>query len=251
MISDVNLPQQYIAESEQVQFTDKTSKSTTKSGRRESSTQRDNQGSITASSTQGASRSKAVKQLSFRIDDNTHHRISLAAQRAGKTSINAWMEEVLSAAADDVLESNKDAVVSETIQTLLEDPGYATRLIEGVTPYLRDSSPPTVFQFSHALKKLLIGWDLISPFIEEASPESASEFVQVLSQPFPSVTKLAAAVVPLLQETDAATVLRYNIALKKLLLGFASVAPFVKEKKTDSLLQIALVVERLLGEIQA
>jgi predicted HicB family RNase H-like nuclease len=252
MISDKNPPQPQLAEPEEVQVTDQTSQQIAKSGRRKPSKQQDHQGSNTASSTQGASqRLKAVKQLSFRIDDNTHQRISLAAQRAGKNSINSWLEEVVSAAADDILESSKDAVVSGAIQTLLEEPGYATRLIEGVMPYLRDSNPPTVFQFSHALKKLLIGWDMIKPFVEEASLTPSLELVQALFQPSQRVTKLAAAVVPFLQETDTVTVLRYNTALKKLLLGFAAVAPFVKEKKTDNLLRIAGVVEDLLDEIQA
>jgi predicted HicB family RNase H-like nuclease len=252
MVSDINLHQQQPAEPESVQIPNQKSKQTAKLGRQKSYELQDNQDSIAASSKQVASqRLKAVKQLSFRIDDNTHQRISLAAQRAGKSSINSWLEEVVSAAADDILESSKDAVVSGAIQTLLEEPGYATRLIEGVMPYLRDSNPPTVFQFSHALKKLLIGWDMIKPFVEEASSAPPLELVQALFQPSQRVTKLTAAIVPFLQETDTVTVLRYNTALKKLLLGFAAVAPFVKEKKTDNLLRIAGVVEDLLDEIQA
>jgi predicted HicB family RNase H-like nuclease len=240
-----------LEEPEQVQVATKKSKQSTKLDRQDSSTQQNNQGSLAAGTTQSASeRSKAVKQLSLRIDENTHHRISLATQRAGKASINAWMEEVLSAAADDILESSKDVVISETIQTLLEDPCYATRLIEGVTPYLRDSNPPTVFQFSHALKKLLIGWDMMKPFVEAASTELTPERTQGLSKSSQSVTKLVAAVIPFLQATDAVSVLRYDAALKKLLLGLAAVSPFVKEKKIDSLLQIAVVVESLLEEIQ-
>jgi len=250
MVSDINLHQQQPMEPEQVQVTDKTNKQTAKLSRQKSATLQDDQGSIAASSTQSASqRSKAVKQLSFRIDENTHHRISLASQRADK-SINAWMEEVLSAAADDILERVNDASIdSVVIQKLLEHPDYATRLIEGVTPYLRDSDPPTIFQFSNALKRLMVGWDMMLPLLEEAGTDQTPALIQSLSKSPRSITELFAAVSPFLKEADSVTVRRFNAAFKKLLLGFSAVLPFVKERKNDNMLQIAVVIENLLGEI--
>lgn len=198
-------------------------------------------------------RSKAVKQLSLRVEDSTHQKITLAAQKSGK-SINAWIEEVVEGAADDVLErSNEGEITSGTIRLMIEDPDYSVRLIEGITPYLRDSSPPTIFQFSTALKKLLFGWDMLMPLLKrEGLPLTADPFADRSRSSRPVSSLVADALA--FQAEDSTAVVQFTTVLKKLLLGMVAISPLIKEgktgEKTENLLKVVVVIEELLDEIE-
>lgn len=210
-------------------------------------------------------RSKAVKQLSLRVEDSTHQKITLAAQKSGK-SINAWIEEVVEGAADDVLErSNEGEITSGTIRLMIEDPDYSVRLIEGITPYLRDSSPPTIFQFSTALKKLLFGWDMLMPLLKREDLHWIADLAAHLSDNLSSnqsghqsrslrpVSSLVADALAF-QAEDSTAVVQFTTVLKKLLLGMVAISPLIKEgksgEKTENLLKVVVVIEELLDEIE-
>lgn len=199
-----------------------------------------------------AQRPKAVKQLSLRIDDSTHQRISLAAQKAGK-SINAWIEEVVSEAADDLLGGVDGEINSESIRLLIEDDEYAVRLIEGIAPYLRDSSPPTIFKFSSALKKLLVGWDGMLPLLGAEEFDFSSKLTQLIDE-LDSVSNLVLALFSFSLKEDTESILHLSAALKKFLLGITAVSPFIKkgieEKRTENILNVVVVIEALLREIE-
>lgn len=206
----------------------------------------------------------ALKQLSLRIDEGTHAKISQAAQKADK-SINAWMEEVLSMAADDTLGSEGEGVIdSAAIRHLIEDPGYAKRLIELLEPHLKDNSFAAIFQFSHPLRKLLVGWDRIKPMLPpsgwladsptasdldsdpDLDPDSASESNSAIAK----LTDAILPCLPAINAVDAVAVIQFNTALKKFLLGLAAVMPFVKVDGNHSLLAIVKTVEQLVNEIE-
>lgn len=197
-----------------------------------------------------------VKQLSLRIDDKTHSKISLAAQKADK-SINAWMEEVLSEAAEDVLAYGGDDVISSSaIRRLLEEPHYASRLIESIAPHLQDNSFSTVFQFSPALRKLLVGWDRLKPLLEQGSIEQTGlplELVQRLAEGPQGIANLIAAVLPFLPDggpdSNSVLALQLSRALKKLFLGIAAIKPFIKGGNSH-ILYVVITIEGLLSEIE-
>ncbi|MBW4465392.1 MAG: toxin-antitoxin system HicB family antitoxin [Pegethrix bostrychoides GSE-TBD4-15B] len=200
----------------------------------------------------------ALKQLSLRIDEGTHAKISQAAQKADK-SINAWMEEVLSMAADDTLGSEGEGVIdSAAIRHLIEDPGYARRLIELIEPNLQDSSFAAIFQFSHPLRKLLVGWDRIKPLLPPSGlladlPTASGLDPDSDSAPDSAIVKLTDAILPCLpaiNAVDAVAVIQFNTALKKFLLGLAAVMPFMKADRNHSLLAVVKVVEQLVHEIE-
>jgi hypothetical protein len=221
-------------------------------------------------------RSKAaLKQLSLRIDDGTHSKISQAAQKADK-SINAWMEEVLSEAADDTLGSEGEgAIDSDAIRYLIEDAQYSKKLIEAIAPYLKDNSFAAIFQFSHPLRKLLMGWDRIKPLLQELPDLRLKSTQPPVSPPVPlpapqpefqpelqpelqpeaqlglqsGVAKLTDAVLPCLSSADPVVAIQFSRALKKFLLGLAAVKPFMKEGN-HSLLSIVMIIEALVHEIE-
>jgi uncharacterized protein (DUF1778 family) len=201
-----------------------------------------------AGATHTDQRSKVVvKQLSLRVNDQTHSRITLAAQKADK-SINAWMEEVLSEAAEDVLAlGGDDAIHSSAIRKLLDDPDYASRLIENIAKYLRDTSVTTIFQLGPALRKLLVGWDRIKPFLKEDAVLPL-DLVQDLAEP-QGMAKLINAISPFLQDGSPVSMLQLNRALKKLFLGIAAIKPFVKGENSH-ILYVVITIERLLSEIE-
>ena len=194
----------------------------------------------------------ALKQLSLRIDDGTHSKISQAAQKADK-SINAWMEEVLSEAADDALGSGGDGTIySAAIRYLIEDPTYSRRLIEAIAPHLQDNSFAAIFQFSHPLRKLLVGWDRIKPLLQEKVLQEnwsrSPEFLESL-EPNPGVVKLTDAVLPYVSTADPALAMQFHSALKKFLLGIAAVKPFMREEKSQNLLSVVRTIEELVNEL--
>lgn len=197
-------------------------------------------------------RSKAVKQLSLRIDDSTHQKISLAAQQVDK-SINAWMEEVLSNAADDVLGRGSDgaidAIQSSAIRQLIEQPEYSVRLIEGITPYLQDSSPPAIFQFSHVLRKLLIGWDRVKPLLDLEKAQFLEKGI-LFDPGIGSLPKLVAATLPFLQAENFASVVQFGAVIKKFLLDITAVEPFLREDKVENIIKVVMAIEELLQEIE-
>jgi uncharacterized protein (DUF1778 family) len=202
-----------------------------------------------------------VKQLSLRIDDKTHSKISLAAQKADK-SINAWMEEVLSEAAEDVLAyGGDDAISSSAIRKLLEEPQYASRLIESIAPHLQDNSFSTVFQFSPALRKLLVGWDGLKPLLRQGSIgqgaglplELVQGLVQGLAEGPQGIANLIAAVLPFLPDgspdSNSTLALQLSRVLKKLFLGIAAIKPFIKGGNSH-ILYVVITIEGLLSEIE-
>lgn len=197
-----------------------------------------------------------VKQLSLRIEDSTHHKITLAAQKAGK-SINAWMEEILAMAADDVLECwQQDEISAQAIRSMLDNPNYSILLIEGITPYLIDSHPSTIFQFSNALKKLLSALDKLKLLQPESQVNGLSPLVQELVQPRSgTVSELAAITLPYLADETTTTTIHFTTALKKFLLGILAILPFVKGEKTSektaNLLRIIAFIEEILSEIES
>jgi HicB family len=196
--------------------------------------------------------SKQVKQLSFRINESTHSKISLAAQRAG-SSVNAWMETVLSEAADDVLDRPMDdsAISSPVIRHLIEDPNCSKELIIRVAPSLEDNSFTSVFQFSHALKKLLIGWDRMQPFLFQEQTKLLPELVQCLSkEKHGSVVQIAAGLLPVLQADTSTSIIQFSHSLKKFLLGVSAVKTFLKEEQTQHACQVVIEIEKLLREVK-
>lgn len=255
MVGDLNLHLQQTAKSQQVQDTPvKVNKAAQPDWQQSVVPQGEKGESIKNSKLDKSQRPKAVKQLSLRIDDSTHQRISLAAQKAGK-SINAWIEEVVSEAADDALGGVDGEINSEAIRLLIEDDDYAVRLIEGVAPYLKDSSPPTIFKFSIALKKLLLGWDRMQPLMGIERWVSSPDLLQESTEEANPVSQLVAALLSFRLEESADSVLRFSTVLKKFLLGMIAVSPFVKtgteREQAESILNIVMVIEELLREIEA
>lgn len=193
-----------------------------------------------------------VKQISFRIDESIHSKISLAAQREG-SSINAWMEAVLSEAADDVLDRPMDdsAISSPIIRQLIEDPNYSEQLIVRIAPFLLDSSFTSVFQFSYALRKLLVGWDRMQPFLFHEQIKIFPELIQCLSkEKHGGIIHLSSGLLPVLQTDTSTSIIQFSQSLKKLLLGVSAVKSFLKEEKTQHALHVMLVIEKLLYEIE-
>ncbi len=191
-----------------------------------------------------------LKQLSLRIDDGTHSKIAQAAQQANQ-SINAWMEEVLSEAADDTLGLGGDSTInSAAIRSLIEEPDYSKQLIEKIAPHLRDNSFATIFQFSHPLRKLLVGWDRLQPLLPPAPDPDPAAKSSPQASPYSSVVKLTDAVMLCLPTADPAAVLQFNAALKKFLLGIAAVEPFMKEDKNQSLLAVIAKIDMLIQTIE-
>ena len=186
----------------------------------------------------------ALKQLSLRIDDGTHSKISQAAQQADK-SINAWMEEVLSAAADETLGlGGEGAIHSAAIRYLIEDPVYSRKLIEAIAHCLQDQGFAAIFQFSHPLRKLLVGWDQLKPLLREQPP------LGILPSTPSGVVKLTDAILPYLPTADPIAVMQFNGALRQFLLGIAVVKPFMKEDRHESLLEVVAIIESLIQEIE-
>jgi len=115
-------------------------------------------------------------RLPFRTTPETHRQIYLAATQAGK-SINAWMEAVLSAAAQQNFgrSPNTDRESSSpSVRALLEERDGIARLGAAVGPFLRTDN--TVHLFS-ALEKLLIGLDAIQPLLRTQDPNVLSEVI--------------------------------------------------------------------------
>jgi hypothetical protein len=190
-------------------------------------------------------------RLPFRSDPATHRKIAIAAERENK-SINAWMEEVLSEAADDVLGQEKAEINSVAIQQLIEDSDYAVKLIEDIAAYLKEWSPPFVLRFNAALKQLLIGLDAVSPFLRNEETGLSPDSVRhLLEKPNTAVAKLTFALLPSAQGEDRLFFRQFSTALKKFLLGLAAVKPFLKEDQTDSALQIIATIGALLEEIES
>jgi DNA-directed RNA polymerase specialized sigma24 family protein len=174
-------------------------------------------------------------RLPFRTDPETHGKIALAAQQAGK-SINAWMEEVLSREANDRLgySSSEEKITSGNIRDLFENPEALVSLIDVLAKFLKDDDPYTLLRFGSALKKMLIGLDAILPFLQRDGESIVWTDLVSGSGREESVYRLATIMAPLLQGNNPSHTLQLWKALKKFMVGLDSVKPFLIEDETKT-----------------
>lgn len=194
---------------------------------------------------------KTVKQISFRSDDSTHERIHLAARKAGK-SVNAWMEENLNEAADDVLGRTREITKfrSRTIQKLVEDAEISGRLAEEIESYLQVWDLRSVFQFKTALGQLLIGIDEVRFFQQDRKDNTATSSIHLAPKDTGRITSLTESLLFFLPPEDRVAPLPFSSALKKLVQGAAAVKPFLKEDKNENILNIVAKVENFLNTLE-
>lgn len=186
-------------------------------------------------------------RLPFRTDPETHRKIALAAHQAGK-SINAWMEEMVSQAANDSLGyiSSDTKFASGKIRDLIEDPNAAVNLIETLADSLSDDNPYALLHFSAALKKLLIGLDALVPFFQREGEPIVWAKISPVAEDVEAVYRIVATTVPLLQGNDPNHTLQLGQALKKFMLGLDAVKPFLKGEATATSLKIVKEITDLL-----
>ena len=196
-------------------------------------------------------RPKAVKQLSFRTDENTHERILLAARKADK-SINAWMEEILSEAADDTLGHYRPTTSfhSPAIRRLIEEEELAGQLAQDVESYLQAWNLRSVFQFKTALQKLLSGIDEVRFFLQTSGNGSLVKIKDFVSKDTSRITLLAQVILDFLPSEDPLTLLIFSRAIKKLSQGLAAVKPFLKEDKNRNTKNIVATIEKLIDSLE-
>lgn len=194
---------------------------------------------------------KTVKQLSFRIDDRTHERIHLAARKAGK-SINAWMEENLSEAADDALGRTREATTfrSRTIQQIVEDAEISGKLAQDIESYLQVWDLRSVFRFKTALGQLLVGMDEIRFFQQNREDNAPPGAIHSVSKDTSRITLLTESLLFFLPPEDGVNPLPFSLALKKLVQGAVAIKPFLKEDKNENILNIVAIIENLLNNLE-
>jgi len=196
-------------------------------------------------------RPKAVKQLTFRIDETTHERIHLAARKADK-SINAWMEEILSEAADDTLGHSRQTVSfhSPVIRRLVEEEELAGQLAQEIESYLQVWDLRSVFQFKTALQKLLVGIDEVRLFLQNRGDDSSIEAKDFVSKDTTQVALLTSSILEFLPSEDPLTILIFSRAIKKLSQGLAAVKPFLIEDKNRNTKNIVITIEKLINSLE-
>jgi len=195
---------------------------------------------------------KTVKQLSFRIDDSTHERINLAARKAGK-SINAWMEENLSEAADDVLGRTRKTITfrSKTIQRLVDDEELSGKLAQDIESYLQVWDLRSVFQFKTALGQLLVGIDEVRFFQQNREDNAPPGAIHPVSKDTGRITLLTESLLDFLPSEERVIPLLFSLALKRLVQGIAAIKPFLKEDKDENILNIVAIVENLVNTLES
>jgi HicB family len=178
-------------------------------------------------------------RLPFRTDPETHRKIALAAQQANQ-SINAWMEERISQAANDSLGyiSSDTKIESGKIRYLIEDQDAAVDLVENLAPFIKEDDPYAILRFSAALKKLLIGLDALLPFVQEEGKKILLEQVPSAAKELDIVYQLVASAVPLLKGNDPNYTLQLSEALKKFMIGLDAVKPFLAGAETVTSLNL-------------
>ncbi len=190
-----------------------------------------------------------LKQLSFRVNEATHEKIERAAKKANK-SINAWMEEILSEAADDALglAQKPERFHSESIQRLMDDEDLAAELAEQLEEYLQEWNMRTVFKFNAALQRLLIGLDEINLFQEFAneSPETGSSPAVNQSE---ALANLATSIMPFLpKDENPASAIRLGSALKKFIRGLVTIKSFLKDDQDENARNVVAKIEAYLHD---
>lgn len=188
--------------------------------------------------------------LHVRIDPDVHRRIYRVASQENK-KLTAWVEEILSNAANDALgyESDRVDITSPAIRNLIEDPDHAVALIETIIPVLKEDNAFFILRFNAALKKLLIGLDAILPFFQNGKVEIPAHFVKHLTKASEPSIQLVAAIAPFLKQGENYSLQQFIVALKKLLLGLDAVHPFLKDDPTTSALEIVIKIGDLLPKM--
>jgi len=191
---------------------------------------------------------KAVKQLSFRVDENTHHRIHQAAKKSGK-SINSWMEEVVSEAANDVLgvEPHNIACSSPVIQELI-DTNKLVDLVKELKGCLKEWEPLFVLDFSASLQKLLIGIDAIRVFLDTQSTSLSVTLSSYIKENSSEITILSLACLPTVRDSNNTIIPEFITALKRFLAGLNSIQIFLKEDRGENTVKVVAKVEKFLVE---
>ncbi len=191
-------------------------------------------------------------RLPFRTSSTIHQRIAEAANQREK-SINAWMEEILAEAANDILgfesQESESALNSPAIRRLLNDTDEATaewvgQLIGKILPHLEKSDPMSIIRFNSALKKLLIGIDALRPLVGEISGKNFSGLLANF-YPHQTVDGLLTSTLGILLVHNHSLDLRQLIgAIKRLGIGIRAIYPMVKrDQPLGHLLQIFEKIE--------
>lgn len=190
-----------------------------------------------------------LKQLSFRVNETTHEKIERAAKKANK-SINAWMEEILSEAADDALglAQKPERFHSESIQRLMDDEDLAAELAEQLEDYLQEWNMRTVFKFNAALQRLLIGLDEVNLF-QKPIDESSETGVSAAIDQSEALANLAISLLPFLpKDENPASVIRLGGALKKFIRGLVTIKSFLKDDQDENTCKVVAKIEAYLHD---
>lgn len=195
---------------------------------------------------------RPVKQLSLRVDDDIHNQIARAAQKANK-SINAWMVEILSEAAEDALGSSHrlETSYSEVIQCLVGDEQIMTELTEQMDIGLQNWNLRSALQFYIALNKLLAGLDAVHFFHPKASDQAADNAIILTEEDKNKLRHLAESLFYFLPEDDdPSSLLRFNFFLKKLAQGLVAVKPFFEQETVESTCNVIVKIADYLSNFQ-
>jgi uncharacterized protein (DUF1778 family) len=157
-------------------------------------------------------------RISFRTDERTHRKIVDAAVKAKAKSTNAWMEDVLSRAAKAVLgEDENSEIVSDSIQSLIQDPEASVELVRRLKPFLEIKDVYDGIRINAAIKKLLVGLDAVKPLLTDED-----------------IQNLVANITPLLKEKDVNFISQLHEALKKLVIGLYAIQDFLIDQQKGS-----------------
>lgn len=195
---------------------------------------------------------RPVKQLSLRVDDDIHNQIARAAQKTNK-SINAWMVEILSEAAEDALGSSHklETTYSEVIQYLVGDERIMTELTEQMDIGLQSWNLRSALQFYIALNKLLAGLDAVHFFYPKASEQAADNAISLTEEDKNKLRHLAESLFYFLpDDDDPSSLLRFNIFLKKLAQGLVAIKPFFEQETVESTCNMIVKIADYLSNFQ-
>ncbi|WP_215609922.1 hypothetical protein [Leptothoe spongobia] len=225
----------------------------------------------------GKSNRKPKHNIPFRTDSESHQRMLDAVAKSNSKSLNAWMNEQLIKAANEVLgqpQLETSKVQSKAIRLLIEDTHRAGELVDRLDELNLldiDNWPPSgVLKFNRGLNHFLVGLDAIQPFLksdtaqilvtpeelsqskgimhilEDITRTSTDEQVGIEFLTFFLMTALNTS-----DNNDPQFSKRFTDALNQFLQGLMKITKFLKEDKAQNAIKVLRVILTMIHEAKA
>jgi HicB family len=180
-------------------------------------------------------------KLPFRTTEDNHRNIYLAAQNAG-VSINAWMEDVLSKAAQAQLSNEpSDAPLQPIQHWIMENPQAIAGLVDDIKPLFKNQKMLTTFEFLNAFETLVSDWSKLKSHLKHPKTETAMQLAQAM----------VAVLKPYLKQPTTEGVFAFLNVLKQSDGGREALQRCIKNQDAEGTVKALLKVSYLLTDLEA